>query len=130
MGLDNGVRIKNFDKNYKKFFTPMFDWEDEDGEFEICYWRKCWNVREVFIETLHMSNSVYEKEIEIDDIDALIRHLTPLLSKDGWEEGEYDSIWTFEESFPGMIDCVCNLKMLKFYMQEHPNCKVYFYDSY
>ena len=126
MGLDNGVRIKNFDKNYTKYFTLMWNFEEEDNEFDICYWRKCWNVREIFISTLHMTNGQYEQKLDPEDIKPLIKKLGNLLSAETWD----DSIWEFEEYFGHMIDCICNLKMLQFYMQDHPGCEVYFYDSY
>ena len=43
MGLDNGIEVKKRkDIEFKK------DIIDEYGE--VCYWRKCWNIRKDIIE--------------------------------------------------------------------------------
>ena len=58
MGLDNSIVLKIKDK--EKFggdrlpsWMPRADWEDEGNyPWEILYWRKCWNIREVIFEHL------------------------------------------------------------------------------
>ena len=76
-----------------------------------------------------MEEKDYEHFIDAEDIPALIRGILSLFDKDEWNKFN-ESIWTFEEIRESLITDICNLMLLKKYMETHPNIKVYFYDSY
>ena len=101
MGLDNGIRVKGIPEEDKKKI-PYYNesWGDflEEGEIEPIYWRKCWGLRREVISVLHMSKDEFKKEIDPEDIPALIRALMPFLSRDCWDR-DADSIWEYDEYF-------------------------------
>lgn len=129
MGLDNGFILKNVDKAT----IPKFIWYDDtymkENEIVLIYWRKCWGLREAVMNVLHMSDTDGEKQVEAEDIPAILRKLYPFLSKEYWEDNA-DSIWTFDEKIDSFIQDILNLKWLEEYMQDHPEITCYFYDSY
>ena len=132
MGLDNGIRIKGIpEEELRK--APYYDehWGDylNDGEIEPVYWRKCWGLRAVVLSVLHMDQDEYEKNIDPEDIPALIRRLKPFLSRDYWDENA-ESIWEYDEYFSTVYKNLIFLEWLKEYYKNHPYIKVYFYDSY
>lgn len=120
MGLDNGIAIKGVEK-YPDF-AP-------DGE--IVYWRKCWNLRSAMLDVLdpERRKKDWDYEIEAEDVPAIIRAIIPFLSKDYWKENN-SSIWEHEDMLPTLLENIENLIRLKIWWEEHPNAKVYFYDSY
>lgn len=132
MGLDNGIEIKRTD------FTSSIPWIkaferswDKDGryDFEICYWRKCWNVREMILNvTNHQSDNDYEVELSTEDLRA-IREGLQKYNKRTWDER--DSIWTWEEQKPHIQRQIKNLeKLIKLKENYGDFIEVYFYDSY
>lgn len=136
MGLDNGIVIRRIKKenllkfpNFIKCTAYNEDTNDNSYCVEIAYWRKCWGIRQVIIDTFHLdadnANYVFDKE----DISILIKELIPFLSKEYWEENS-DSIWEFEDYVENMLQILLNLKWLETYWQENPDIKVEFYDSY
>ena len=51
MGLDNGLVIKGKTLRGKEVLVEDFDYlEKYNGCYELGYWRKCWNIREKFLE--------------------------------------------------------------------------------
>lgn len=136
MGLDNGIIIKNLPKEDYKYFTNIIDKTTEEDEVEICYWRKCYNIRHIFLSTFKVikNGKVTDWEgggtfdIERDDIPHIIRRFIELLIPKNWNESE--SIWTYDEIVESIINDIVTLKMLYIYMEINPNIEVYFYDSY
>ena len=132
MGLDNGIRVKGIPEEDKKKI-PYYNesWGDflKEGEIEPIYWRKCWGLRREVISVLHMSKDEFKKEIDPEDIPALIRALMPFLSRDYWDR-DADSIWEYDEYFQTIYKNLVFLEWLKYYYKEHPDIEVYFYDSY
>lgn len=137
MGLDSGIvvriteetprkqikRIKALDKNVK-----LID------EAEVCYWRKCWNVRNVVKRitgknfqdggnTLLTASDVFE-----------IRQWLKKQNKKKWnfDEGSCESIWSWDEIKPHIKFQIKNLtRLLKIMEEDEENAiVVYFYDSY
>ena len=52
MGLDNGIIIKN-----------------KNGiEEEICYWRKCWNIRKLIFDCIDSNEMLFEYSLSLDDL--------------------------------------------------------------
>lgn len=139
MGLDNGIVIKlkpdstreysDLVKSIKSFFL-YHDFLDSNNP-QICYWRKCWNVREIFLKCLNngKENDSCYYQIEKDDIEPIIKKLIKILNKEEWES-DGNSIWEFEEYLPKMITDLANLKLLIKFMDENQDVVVYFYDSF
>lgn len=113
MGLDNGItlRIKNKEKfgDTRKLYS-MFSWTNEGSEYELLYWRKCWNVRreisEVLADAYNNGNAEHDKYFDENGIndyifnlkafkDILVR-LRKIYKKSWWEENN-DSIWEWSE---------------------------------
>jgi hypothetical protein len=56
MGLDNGIVVKNLDRNnIPNFIKLPFGWDLEKDHIEIAYWRKCWGIRNDILDILHGS---------------------------------------------------------------------------
>ena len=129
MGLDNGFTLKNVDKTTIPKFIQYDDTYMGENELELVYWRKCWGLREVVMNVLHMGDQDYGKQVEAEDIPAILRKLYPFLSKEYWEENA-DSIWSFEEKVESFTHDILNLTWLEGYLREHPEVECDFYDSY
>lgn len=80
------------------------------------------------VQNLEELSNTYEYPITASNIDGVIEILEQYLDREYYEDN--DSIWTFEEYLVYNIVCLLNLKILKNYLQEHPESKCYFYDSY
>ena len=98
MGLDNGIEIRRNEKSmniYDKIQRFESDWDKEHNcDFEICYWRKCWQVRNLIFRCLTVGDNEYEILIKREDIPNIINALESL-NKKTWDEDM--SIWTWEE---------------------------------
>lgn len=130
MGLDNGIVVKKSrlaDKIFKD--EKRFYYFTISQEYEITYWRKCWNIRTAVrdITGVFFDNDA-QIALSIDDITKLIKYLKNL-NKDSWEDGGY-SIWTWEEYKDKIKQDIKNLKYLLRYMKKYPELEVWFYDSY
>ena len=130
MGLDNGIVVKKSrlaDKIFKD--EKRFYYFTIAQEYEIVYWRKCWNIRTAVrdITGVFFDNDA-QIALSIDDIIKLIKYLKNL-NKDSWEDGGY-SIWTWEEYKDKIKQDIKNLKYLLRYMKKYPELEVWFYDSY
>jgi hypothetical protein len=135
MGLDNGIIAKIGIENEKlrkklfKHFTLNFN-----KDYEIAYWRKCWNVRKLIILALkdnkHIVPDIDSRiELTIEDIDKIIKILKSF-TKYNWEDHGY-SPWSYKELKPFNKIYIKNLKKIKRLMKKFPNeLEVYFYDSY
>lgn len=128
MGLDNGIQVKrNLYTNSiedLKVFEETWD-KEHKWDFEICYWRKCWNIRNDILWVLNSRfDDQYEFQLTYEDIDNIISILLSY-NEDNWG----NSIWTFEEMVEHLQQDVENLKLLQDLMKTY-NLEVYFYDSY
>ena len=132
MGLDNGIEIKRTDFTSSIPWIKAFEYNwDKEGkyDFEVCYWRKCWNVRGMIFNVInHQSDNDYQVELSTEDLRAIKEGLQKY-NKRTWDESE--SIWTWEEQKPHIKRQICNLKKLIKLKEKHGNLiEVYFYDSY
>lgn len=134
MGLDNGICVKRNDYSNKikalKHFQDSYDKESK-YDFDFCYWRKCWNVREdIFNAISAETDSQYRFNLDIYDIKEIIKVLKSYKEKTwiygGWE----GSIWEWSEHKKINRRHIRNLKRLVSLMKKHPELEVYFYDSY
>ena len=131
MGLDNGLRVTR--TKYTEIIQELKIFSDEfieryKTDFELAYWRKCWNIRNEILNYLGgRFSDAYEFPVTIDDIDPIIQILQSY-NEDNWTDSG-SCIWTFEEMQPVLAQQVENLKQLKELMQKY-DLEVYFYDSY
>lgn len=141
MGLDNGVTIKikknnklkkeiinSFGSNAEHFYS-----NDTYETIEVCYWRKCWNIRAMFLFVLaDTKNDLYEYRIKPKHIDALIRNLHYMQDRRVWEKSnEFGScIWEYDEIINNLKQQERNLRQIKELFKKHPKLYVGFYDSY
>ena len=128
MGLDNGIILR--DVNSKELVVNKLINLDnlEDTSVEICYWRKCWGIRNAIVEKLHL-NDGEESKLDVEDIPVIIKILFDFYGQTEWEE-DADSIWEWDEFKNTLRQQIFNLMWLYNYMLEHPNAEVIFYDSY
>ena len=144
MGLDNGIQLRvkgkiNPESPLLKVpgvqgwdFCPM---EEGNGyyNYDICYWRKCWNIRDMLFSCCSDSigredNQSYELSVpELRDIRDRIYNIICAGPLD-WE----DSIWTFDEMIPHLAWDLVRITALIDYVEHEGagNAEVSFYDSY
>lgn len=130
MGLDNGIEVKK-----RKDIEFRKDIIDEYGE--VCYWRKCWNIRKDIIEYLgkeYPTADVYEWKLDINDIESIINILSSY-NEDNWEVGGNSllggSIWEWDEIKHTLQMQIEKLKYLVEQMKIYgDDIWVSFYDSY
>ena len=108
-------------------------WEDykpkDDNDYDLCYWRKCWGIRNAIIRKFHFSDDGGEYKLDLEDIPVIIRILEGFCNSDTWEN-EGDSIWEYNDYIDNLITQIVNLKLFYKYWKNHPDLEVLFYDSY
>lgn len=130
MGLDNGIVIKA-NKEIKAPFWIHLEYFDsmQHNHAEICYWRKCWGIRNLIIDKLiDDKEDSGEYELSITDVNNIRRVLAYFNSAKKWER-DSDSIWEWKEIRFTLLRQRVRLLWLTRYMKKN-NVKVYFYDSY
>lgn len=145
MGLDNGIiltcKASLFDRVdyivkhnqceldsqhiYLPLDTIINDYKNHQVEIELCYWRKCYGLRDRMLQIVHPNNIFYY------EIDHIIDLLKSFLNKDVYNEF-FDSIWDYEE----MKNVLCNQILTLFWLKDFLATKdpsqwtLEFYDSY
>lgn len=113
---------------YDKLKRFEDDWDKEHKyNFEVLYYRKCWNLRGIIAEAIGGICDNGETTVEREDIPKIINALKSV-NEDNWED-EGGSIWTWEEQKPHIKQHIKNLKYVYKLMNQH-DIDVYFYDSY
>lgn len=134
MGLDNSIDIVRNDYSNKinalERFTISCD-KDKVYPFEVCYWRKCWNVRRDILNIIDQGDDYqYKFALDIPMIEEIIKVLKSY-NKKTWENGGWSgSIWDWSEHKRFNRRHIRNLKLLIKIMEKYPELEVYFYDSY
>ena len=131
MGLDNGIEIQRHEKsmsvyNKIKHFEKSGDKEHE-YDFEVLYYRKCWNLRGIIADAIGGIYDNLETPVEREHIPKIISALKSVNEKN-WED-EGGSIWEYKEQKPHIKRHIKNLKYLYRLMGKY-DLDVYFYDSY
>lgn len=150
MGLDNGIVVTKINiDDVPKYLRSRIEIRDQydrvekdDGdvgfvkngekEYEFCYWRKCWGIRNGILGVVHaeMYGDKYDFKLEAREVRGVAEEvIIPFLDSDKWEE-EGASIWSFDEIAEHLAWDVVMLLWLAAYMEEHPEVEVHFYDSY
>ena len=134
MGLDNGIMVKNV--THPKAIAILAKWQDpwykNEVVYEICYWRKCWNVREAILDICQESSpNDWERKLSIEEVYEIKGYLESLNEKVWDSDSLYGgSIWTWEEHESQNQKHIEALTDLIEAMQYDPDMVVYFYDSY
>lgn len=134
MGLDNGIMAENV--THPKAIDILAKWHypryNRENVYEICYWRKCWNVREAILDICcERSPNDWERDLDISEVCAIRGYLESLNEKIWDSESLYGgSIWEWEEHEPQNQMHIEALTDLIEAMQYDPDMRVYFYDSY
>lgn len=130
MGLDNGIILRNVNpKELAITKLVKIDTGFNDNFAEICYWRKCWGIRNAIVDKFHFDKDGGEYTLDAEDIPVIIRILFDFYGQVEWED-EADSIWEWEEFKETLSQQIMNLTWLYNYMLEHSDAEVIFYDSY
>ena len=135
MGLDNGIIMKKVNQKLlkdipKELKYTVYHNTDGTNDIELCYWRKCWNIRDAFSNAADVWGECVDFEIDADMALVLAETLQPFLKEDYYNEYEPESIWTYEEALDNNMSAYANLLWLHQYLQKHPEIKVEFYDSW
>lgn len=91
MGLDNGIIMK---------VKIKAEWVEtlgiKESEFEIAYWRKCWNFRNDVMAYFDSSSEEYAYPMTVDDLDGIDRIISEQIenkvSEMIWDKKETKSI--------------------------------------
>ena len=135
MGLDNSIQIKRNTSTNSipelKQFELSYD-NKHQFDFEICYWRKCYNIRNMIMDVVESARDNDNSDIlTTTDIEKIIHGLQSFNSANWQENG--GSIWDWDdEEYPYSEKIqrdIENLKNLQTLMEKY-DLEVYFYDSY
>lgn len=135
MGLDNGIQVRRTPDTNKieelKVFNQSYD-EELKYDFEVVYYRKCWNVRNDILYIIGKRwSDEYEFALTVENIDQIIE-LLQSYNAENWDESggsiwEWDDKeWPYSEKIKRDIE---NLRLLRKLMDKY-DLEVYFYDSY
>ena len=143
MGLDNGIIIKGKTEKGRNFLKEYFSsLEDKytKEEYELGYWRKCWNIREKFFEVFPEE---YHVSLKFKDIPKVIKILKYFLKEKNWTKTNAQSqVFSWVDELPSIAISIQNLSRVyeeylenKEYVEEYKGLNdkdfdFYFYDSY
>lgn len=108
-----------------KKLTPL----KYSNAYELCYWRKCWNVRGIIFDIVHPKADNDTTTILTADQLLEIAAALKKLNKNTWYEGA-GSIWSWEEARRGIKKDIKNLKRAAKIKKKYPHTEIYFYDSW
>ena len=141
MGLDNGLILHS--KEPIDFPREIIDYIDKlpvdahtartfPYKYELCYWRKCWNLRREIGHALGAANVEYVDKswLTISDVKNIWHAINQLSSRRVWESG--DSIWSWSEIKDHLARDLLIIDWLIYFMRQHEESEymVEFYDSY
>lgn len=115
MGLDNGITIRFREGKEPKWSKRLRVLDDspcvlDDGpkdgfgkEFELAYWRKCWNVRKAVLDELAKMGrhgDDYEYCLSADELRRMCKAIGKVLNRKDWDRSHrYGyTIWEWDES--------------------------------
>lgn len=135
MGLDNGICVRRNEETSKipelRCFAEPYDKEGK-YDFEIAYWRKCWNIRNDILGILkHRQDEEYTYAVTKENLKEIIKLLESYNSENFEDSGtciwDWDAPeWPYSAKTAADIE---NLKKLHSLMDKY-NLEVYFYDLY
>ena len=133
MGLDNGIYVKSNRRNLTREDMPqgiVFPFDEDYNGIEILYWRKNWGLRNAVMDHFDSAVDQYYFNIETpSQVLEFIKIIASFLDEEKWEN-EGDSIWSYKEIRPVLIQNIINLALIHAFMRENPDVYLTFYDSY
>lgn len=141
MGLDNGIILRT--KHEVKFPSELnmiecvdYGFADDNKtvafyEYHLCYWRKCYSLRQDIIHDINMNSESYCKLLTIDDVKNIWHILNYYNKKKHWNRAE--SIWEWRDIKDSIRRHLLRLEWLIYFMKTHEDesdFAVLFYDSY
>lgn len=133
MGLDNGFIVEGVSRANlpQEIKYPFDEFIDAKGTVEIAYFRKYWGFRNTYLTLLGQRTSEkYRYYLDQEDLKLAIDLLKTYLED---EDGLFDAnngYWEADVTKKHIKQMRKNLKKFYKWWKEHPNIKVYFYDSY
>lgn len=123
--------VKNLHRANVPYWVKLpFDFNMDDGSWDLCYFRKYWGLRGEILGKLHcMEDNDSRTPVESEDILPIVKILMKYLDEKYYEDNA-SSIWEFSEAKNNIQQSIINLMWLKCYMDMYPKVKCYFYDSY
>lgn len=129
MGLENGVAIKNKSREQISFFWPFRFLHNENGDVDVCYWRKCWGIREhTLLHIIGTNDEGGEYKVNAKQVGAIRKLIKSFLGQPDWWES--NSFWSFQEAKEMLCVNLWNLWWLRLWMFFHRKETVVFYDSF
>lgn len=134
MGLDNGIYVRSNVRKITRSMLPsvihftLDEKYDKEG-VEICYWRKYWGLRNEVIYSFPSDEDgtiIFDKPSQVNE---LLKIVVKWINEDRWES-DGDSIWSFDEALPNLLDTVTTLAAMSQFMNDNPDVYLEFYDSY
>ncbi len=141
MGLDNGILIKPKTLKGSRFLEKYFSHLDKIGpNYELAYWRKCYNVRHKIFEYVENACDAGESELYLTDLVQVLEVMKYFLVREHWYD-ENGSVWTWEEQLRNTADIIYNLTKFIEYLEDgegdlpedevsEDDFKIIWYDSY
>lgn len=142
MGLDNGIMLRvrgEINPDEAILSIPGIEkntWSETEKkgftEYDICYWRKCWNIRGILFaccQDAEDKENNREYELTISELVSIRDQFYEIICRG---PGYWDnSIWDFEEAMNFLPWDLVRLSALIDYMEENTGrCEAFFYDSY
>ena len=139
MGLDNGIVYKSlhiFKLGVIKKFLPEdpIEFKHSESRIDICYWRKCWNVRRDILQILNRKPEICNTyTLSFSDITSIRKLMSSYLLRPSlWDE--YSSFWSWAEMRRNIFNSYVALLWLERCVKKDIKMGrdfiVYFYDSY
>ena len=142
MGLDNGITIRARTEKGKDYLEKYFinNSRYSIDEYEFGYWRKCWNIRQKFIDDFGYDEEKQLIIFELDDIPAILNTLKYFLNEDNWEyNGNHSVIFNWYEEVASIANAINDLYTFYANIDVGENnendvtdedFEIFFYDSY
>lgn len=134
MGLDNGIQFKILDKQKFGDIPEWFKreaWEDQyNYDYEVLYWRKCWNVRAEILSYLRADSDEYQWTLTLVQLKDIFKILNSLYVWHNWDSSQ--SIWTWDEIGETYKKNLKYARKVLKWLETKPkdSYQLYFYDSY
>lgn len=106
MRLNNSFKVIAKTEKGKDFLKSFFPPDMEDiysGGWELTYFRKCWNVRNRFIERFNYDYDKQEIVFILKDIPKVIKTFKYFLNERNWK-GNGGSIWSWYQAISWIAD--------------------------
>lgn len=130
MGLDNGIELR----------THKETLHHRSNNIEICYFRKCWGIRDEILGILKDNHSNYNfseigggmYDLDSKDVKDIKKIIKRFLDEDYFNDYADSKIFTYEEYKPILKKAYKNLKWLRWYLWLCSSNvrRLWFYDSY